>query len=531
MNRASDASFGGLLPVRGFALRLALTTSAIIVITCAILSAFLVQRNLAEVTQRTQERMRTLAERLANAAELGMLSGDRDGLTALAQSVRTAPDLAYVYFFDQDGHDLARFGETPAAPPRDWVAADATRRVREVDALTWELAEPIFTTSLRGRREELGFASDNPAGDSERKRIGTVVVGVSRQSLQALQAQMYGTAAIATALVALLGVTLATVLASSLTRPLQSLAEATEAITEGHLDSTVDVEGNDEIGALASSFNTMVRSLARSRAELEEYSHHLEEKVRTRTERLEALNEELREANRLKSEFLATVSHELRTPLHVIIGYASMLEDGGAGPTTADQRQILSTVRRYSKQQLDLLTDVLDFSRLTSGRTSVRAERFQLGDLLSEIVQLYEGRTQQGEVELQIEVARHLPQLVTDRIKLQEIVRNLVDNAVKFTHHGRVVLRAFPSVSGHIVIEVEDTGIGIAPEELERIFEPFHQTGESSTRSTGGVGLGLSIVKQLCLVLGGDIGVTSEVGRGSCFRVELPAPLPAVAIA
>ncbi len=514
------------LPVRGFALRLAASTSCLIVATCASLSWFLVQRNLDEVARSSFQRIRTIAEQLAQNAELGILSGDRLALEELAQHVGAEREVVYVHFVDHEGRSLVASDEPQPPPNPAAVAPGETVGPIDVYANVWEIHVPIFTTGPRGQREELGFGNGYGAGKGSRQQIGTLVMGASRESLHALRSRMLATAAAMTAIVVLFGVFLAAVSAQSLTRPLKSLATATEAITQGHLNATVAVRRNDEIGALASSFNTMVQSLARSRAELEEHSRNLEETVRARTDRLEALNDELREANRLKSEFLATVSHELRTPLHVILGYAAMLAEGGLGAVTPEQYELLDAVQRYSKLQLDLLTDVLDFSRLTSGRVSYRVERFDLASLVHDIQHLYQGRLASGQVLLDIKLQPDLPPLDTDRIKLQEIIRNLVDNAVKFTDSGTVVLSAYASTAASITIEVCDTGRGIPKAELPYVFEPFHQGGQGSTRNTGGVGLGLSIVKQLCQALGGSISVISELGVGSAFRVEIPRCLP-----
>jgi len=511
-------------PATGFAFRLAATTSCLIVVTCASLSWFIVQRNLAEVERSSQERLRTIAEQLAQNAELAMLSGNRSELDELAQSVGAERDILYLHFVDNEGVCIASSDAILPPASGDWLIPSPSRKPIVINARAWEIRVPIFTTESRGQREELGFGSHGSGTSKTRKQIGTVVLGMSRASLRQLRDRMLVTAGAVTVIIVGLGILLASLMAQSLTRPLNSLATATEAITQGDLSKTVPVVRQDEIGALASSFNEMVHSLARSRAELEEYSHDLEEKVRTRTERLQAVNEELREANRLKSEFLATVSHELRTPLHVILGYTDMLAEGGAGTITSEQQGLLEAVRRYSTLQLDLLTDVLDFSRLTSGRVSYRIEPFRVAPLLHDIDQLYHNRLAGGPVQLLVEVDSDLD-LRTDRIKLQEIIRNLVDNAVKFTEAGSVRIAATATPTGSVVIEVSDTGKGIPIDEQAHIFEPFQQGGQSSTRSTGGVGLGLSIVRQLCEVLGGTISVASEVGRGSTFRVEIPRRL------
>ncbi len=237
---------------------------------------------------------------------------------------------------------------------------------------------------------------------------------------------------------------------------------------------------------------------------------------------LVAKNRELEEADRRKSEFLATISHDLRTPLNVILGYSEMLADEAVGPVNAEQRELLESIQRYSRLQLDMVSNVLDFSRLTAAGMSVRVESFAIEPLLSDLRQFYAPLTATG-VCIGIEVAAGLHTVETDRVKLQEALRNLVENAVKFTEHGSIMLRA-SGLHGpqRLRVEVADTGAGIPPLELPQIFVAFRQGAQPNKAGTTGVGLGLAIVKQLVDVLGGTIEVESELGRGTTFRIELP---------
>lgn len=354
--------------------------------------------------------------------------------------------------------------------------------------------------------------------------ILTTSVALSWLLLRAGSGQL-ATTWIYTALIVLLGAGAAVYAAKVLARPIETLARAADEIARGNLDAHVETSAGGEVGRLAGAFTAMAGSVARSRTEFEDYRHNLEDKVRARTERLEALNRELQEANRLKSEFLATVSHELRTPLNVILGYCEMLADGAAGPLSPEQQELLDAIQRYSRVQFDLVTNVLDFSRLTSGKVSIHLERFPIEALLSDVRKLFTRLLPAG-VELRLQVAPNVPELETDRVKLQEVVRNLVDNAVKFTTNGAIGVRAEADLTpGWMSVEVQDTGPGIPAEELPHIFDAFRQVGDANTRGTAGVGLGLSIVKQLVEVLGGTASVSSHVGAGSTFRIEIPCRL------
>jgi signal transduction histidine kinase len=221
------------------------------------------------------------------------------------------------------------------------------------------------------------------------------------------------------------------------------------------------------------------------------------------------------------------VSHELRTPLNVILGYVEMLGDGVAGDLSQEQQALLREVERYSRLQLDLITNVLDFSRLSSGRISLHVERFALPPLLDEVQAVYGPRTAAAGLTLEVGTDPHLPLLETDRIKVQEILRNLDDNAVKFTTTGTVSVRAIAGRDPDwVLLEIADTGPGIPEADADVVFEAFRQRGASSTRGTNGVGLGLSIVRQLAEALGGRVTLASRVGFGSTFSVALPVRAP-----
>ena len=493
-----------LLPF-SFAARLGLTASALIVVVCVAQSWILAQRDLAHLRGFLSERGRTVSQQLAAEAGPPMLAGNLEALRRLAHQTRGESGVAYTRFFDRDGLLLVATGTSTAnsAPPQAAARGEPIGPL-SVGADVWEFQAPIPPSEGRPRDRYAPFLPAERAGTGQ--AVGTVAVGISLEPLQALRRRALTTATLFTTLFTLLAIAAAVVLARAITQPLHTLATAADAIARGDFGAKVAVTTHDEIGRLAGSFNAMVESLTASRAALEE-------KV-----------EELDKANQLKSEFLATVSHELRTPLNVIIGYAEMLAD--SGDLTEEQAEMVAAIRRYSTLQLDLITNVLDFSRLSSGRISCHLERFALAPLLSEIQALYAARLANPQLALAVAADPGLPVLETDRVKLQEVLHNLVDNAIKFTDAGTVAVAARPADDpAWLTLEVRDTGAGIPPEDLEHVFEPFHQSGASSTRRTGGVGLGLSIVKQLVTALGGTVSVSSRVGEGSTFRVDIPCSL------
>jgi signal transduction histidine kinase/CheY-like chemotaxis protein len=231
------------------------------------------------------------------------------------------------------------------------------------------------------------------------------------------------------------------------------------------------------------------------------------------------LVEELERANQLKSEFVSTMSHELRTPLNVIVGYTDMLCDA---PAAEDQAAILTKVRRSSLELLEMIEGTLDLNRMAAGRDAACVERVLVGELWDEL------RTDFGAMPRRSEAAlrwQPVPDgaIYTDRRKLKIVLKNLVGNALKFTERGEV--RVGCERNGvAFVFTVQDTGVGIPREQLPHVFEMFRQVDSSDARSYGGAGLGLYIVRRLLTQLGGEINVESEPGKGSTFRVVLPAP-------
>jgi PAS domain S-box-containing protein len=230
------------------------------------------------------------------------------------------------------------------------------------------------------------------------------------------------------------------------------------------------------------------------------------------------LVEELEHANRLKSEFVATMSHELRTPLNIILGYHSLLLDGTFGEMRHDQHDAIARADRNARGLLELISATLDMSRLESGRLPLDLREFSLLELLEELEVEARELQRKPEVRFDWNTAPSLPPLHSDRAKIKMVIKNLVGNAVKFTDAGIIAVRAQPASAG-VEVRVQDTGCGIAPEDLPVIFEPFRQAAGSQR---GGVGLGLFIVRRLLSELGGSVDVDSVPGRGSTFHVWIP---------
>ena len=240
--------------------------------------------------------------------------------------------------------------------------------------------------------------------------------------------------------------------------------------------------------------------------------------------------EELRRADQLKSQFLANMSHELRTPLNSIIGFSKVILKGIDGPITDLQREDLTAIYNAGQHLLGLINDILDLSKLEAGKMRLSYEEVNIGEIIHSVMSTAAGLVKDKPIKLIEDVPPDLPTVRADPMRIRQVVLNLVSNAAKFTAEGhiRVFARRQESPEGlaEILVGVEDTGPGIAPEDMEKLFKPFSQVDASPTRKTGGTGLGLSISRSLVELHGGRIWVESEVGKGSTFYFTLPLLRP-----
>jgi signal transduction histidine kinase len=276
----------------------------------------------------------------------------------------------------------------------------------------------------------------------------------------------------------------------------------------------------------------LTRSEARARRAAERGNQFLRESQA----RLQQLNEELEkardqalEASRAKSTFLANMSHELRTPLNAIIGYSELLSEELPPQGFDNERHDLQKIRSAAQHLLDLVSEILDLAKIEAGKLDLAIEQVDVSSLLEEAVAVVEHASAANRNVLKAE-CNQAGVIQTDRIRLRQILINLLGNAAKFTEDGNISVRCSrePRSSGDWVrIDVQDTGIGIAPEHLARLFENFQQVDSSSTRRYAGTGLGLAISRRIARTLGGDVSAVSQPGKGSTFTIEMPAVPPA----
>ena len=240
----------------------------------------------------------------------------------------------------------------------------------------------------------------------------------------------------------------------------------------------------------------------------------------------EAARAEAERANNSKTDFLAVMSHELRTPLTAIMGYEELLSDGITGPVTELQRQQLGRINASARHLLGLIDEILTFARVDIGRERVRWESMSVNHTLSDAAALVEPMATDKNLKLVVKLLNEDQSIQTDGTKLRQMLVNLLSNGIKFTEKGEVFLGCAVS-DGVLEVSIADTGVGIAAENIEYVFEPFWQAEQTATRKTGGTGLGLSVTRKLARLLGGDVTVASRIGAGTTFQLTLPMKAPA----
>lgn len=305
-----------------------------------------------------------------------------------------------------------------------------------------------------------------------------------------------------------------------ISNPILSLAHTAKVVSE-RKDYSLRAEKrtDDEIGFLIDRFNDMLTQIEEHEKEIQEVN-----------EQLVQSEQRARAATQAKSHFLANMSHELRTPLNAIIGYSEMLQEEAQDSGQESFIPDLKKINRSGRHLLDLINDVLDLSKIEAGKMELYLETFDIPNLLEDVSTTVQLLVQKNSNTLEVRCPANLGAMRADMTKVRQSLFNLLSNASKFTKNGKITLEAAreisPTKADWIVFRVSDTGIGMTPEQQDRVFEAFSQADAATGRDFGGTGLGLTITKTFCRMMGGDVALTSESGKGTTFIIRLPTEVP-----
>ncbi len=303
-------------------------------------------------------------------------------------------------------------------------------------------------------------------------------------------------------------------------KPVKHLKSVADAIAAGQFSVRSDIQTGDEFEDLSVAFNRMLSNLI----QMQDRNRGLIAELDKKVDDLARANLQLFQTGKMKADFLSTMSHELRTPLNIVNGFSDMLLNSAT--LTEKQQRWAANISTSGKQLLVLINEILDLAKLEAGKMALKPESVEMPAFCEQAAMLFRPQAEHKEIELRVQVAPDWPAIRQDLGKLRQIVSNLLSNAVKFTPDGGRITLSASHLGDKLILAVSDTGVGIPPEEQEMIFQKFRQASNPLTREQGGSGLGLSIVRELAKLLGGNVALQSNVGRGSTFTLTVLARLP-----
>ncbi|SFE02265.1 two-component system, NarL family, sensor histidine kinase BarA [Marinobacter sp. DSM 26671] len=502
-------------------------------LTTLMLGLFFTYSWVNNIESLLKDRGESLSRQLAAGSEYGLFTANRSLLSSLSNALLEEQDVRSITLFGSDGSRLLHTGpgSSETVQSDELTAEHATRISRKNST---RFITPVFLQDLM--IESMLDPDARQSMSNLREPLGWVVVEMShiRTEKETYKALLISLLLILGGVI--LSMAIALRLSRAFTNPVFELNEAVAKLKEGKLDTRVYTGAGPEFEQLESGLNAMAEELSKAQAEMQQNIDQATEDLRETLETIEIQNIELDfarkealEASRIKSEFLANMSHEIRTPLNGIIGFTELLLKS---PLPRQQRDHLSTIRKSSEILLTIINDILDFSKIEAGKLILDRVPFQLRDIVEEVMVMLAPAAHAKNLDLVPLVYNDVPDnIMGDPLRVKQVITNLVNNAIKFTQTGEVVLRASleeeETDSNRVTLRlsITDSGVGLSRAQQQSLFNAFSQADASTARQYGGTGLGLAISKRLVEEMGGKIGLESELGKGSTFWFTLTSEL------
>ena len=458
---------------------------ALATVTVAVLAGVFLWNHARDLDRQAARRAQDLAEFIASQCQFPMLVGDRTELERIARSTLASEAMLFVEIGEAGTQNPVHQGYVQEASRRRHVEVRAAVAAPSgLDRIAWEDGAQAEQPSVLGY-VRLGLSTEQEYAARLRLLWLTGVLAIGWLLMTAL---------------------IDVVQLGRLLRPLEELSQFTRKVAAGDLSGRAAVARADEVGRLTVAFNRMLERLGASLVS----------------------KQAAEAANDAKSRFLATVSHELRTPLNAVIGYSQLLQETCQERRLEDIGQDLQRIESAADILLETVNSILDYSKAEAGKLEIVPESFDVRQVVDGVLATVAplAARNRNRVSLQVEGNTRI---YSDVTRFRQSLMNLVANACKFTRDGEVDVRVWSEPAPEpatLAVSVRDTGIGMTPEQQSRLFQPFTQGDASTTRKFGGTGLGLAISRRMCRLLGGDISVASEAGRGSTFVMRVPARWP-----